>query len=153
MTTREIVDETFGLGRQDYTLTRIYSVPQHPGNGAPTYLVRVTVKWDSYEQQSYARAEAFSAPQMAWTTLVTAPTSDWYRAAPSFYAPVKPGPGALAPVAEDLIRRATTVLGALQPAAGDDDPDEDAYLDAREAAHDDAAAAADRALTGGAHAG
>jgi hypothetical protein len=96
-----IIDETFGVGSQSHTLTTILNIDGQ--------VVRVTVKRDSYEPQSYAVAALLNSDK-DWTTLLTAPTSDWYNTVPSAYDRRADHRAALARVSAQLVERTRTVL-------------------------------------------
>jgi hypothetical protein len=98
-----IIDETFATTSQAYRLTRVYRINDHT--------VRVRICRDAYQPQSYAVAEVLT-PMLTWTDLVTEPVSNWYETTPSQF--VKPAPTAstLHPLAEQLIRRARTILNS-----------------------------------------
>jgi hypothetical protein len=98
-----IVDESFATTAQSYQLTRIH----HVGD----YTLRVDIKRDHYLAQSYAVVQVLT-PALTWTTLAADPPSNWHQTSPSPYEPTKPGPQALHPLADELARRATTILRA-----------------------------------------
>ena len=97
------VDESFGTTGQGYHLTRVH----HVGDYTP----RVDIRRDAYARQSHAVVEVLT-PALTWTHLAAEPPSSWHAASPSPYGPTKPGPQPLYPLAERLLRRATTILRA-----------------------------------------
>ena len=101
-----IVDESFGTTGQGYHLTRIHHLGEHT--------VRVHIRYDIYAQQSHATAEVLSTG-LTWTALVIDPPSNWHDATPSPYTRPAPTARALYPLAEQLARRAATVLRTSPP--------------------------------------
>ena len=97
------VDESFGTTGQGYHLTRIHHVGNHT--------LRVDIHRDSYARQSHAVAELLT-PALTWTLLASEPPSGWHETSPSPYGTPPPTAGALYPLAERLLRRATTILRA-----------------------------------------
>jgi len=98
-----IVDESFGTTRQGYHLTRVH----HVG----TFTLRVDIRRDCYAGQSHAVVEVLT-PALTWTPLPAEPPSNWHEASPSPYSPPTPDARALYPLADRLLRRATTILRA-----------------------------------------
>lgn len=93
----ELIDHSEGTGRQDYHVTRIYRL-----NGQDT--VRVTVRRDSYQDQSHAFAEIFT-PARTWTTLIADPASNWHPK-----TAVVADFSALVKVADGLIKRVARII-------------------------------------------
>jgi hypothetical protein len=92
-----LIDESRDTGTQDYRLVRVYRF-------ATGDVVRVTVRRDFYERQSYARAEVLNVDRK-WTDLIYKPTKVWYphtEAEAHWTVPIE--------VAESLARRAYSIL-------------------------------------------
>lgn len=70
------VDTSFASGRQGYQLTEIHHLGDH--------IVRVDIRSDAYQEQSWARVEILSQAK-TWTLLATEPASTWHNQAPSPY--------------------------------------------------------------------
>lgn len=68
------VDTSFASGRQDYRLTEIHHLGGH--------IVRIDIRRDVYQQQSWAQAEVLSQAK-TWTLLAIEPASTWHDQAPS----------------------------------------------------------------------
>ena len=99
-----LVDQWLEMGEHELTLIRIYRVrhPQPAGHPpVPADTVRVAVHHEPSERRSHADAFALSAGR-TWTTLVSAPTPDWWKPART--------PGDLMTVAGELAERACKVL-------------------------------------------
>lgn len=97
-----LVDESSGTGSQDYTLTQIHKVRGH--------VVRIRIRRDSYQQQSWAVAEVLAAG-LTWTELASAHPSTWFDLTPSPYAG-KSQASALYHLASQLHARAALILAA-----------------------------------------
>jgi hypothetical protein len=94
-----LVDSSFdSIDHGKYALTEIH----HTDTG---HTIRVQVHRDSYLSQTYAHVQVLT-PDLAWTTLATAPVTDWYPATPYLGAT----PAALQPVADALTGRAGRIL-------------------------------------------
>jgi len=69
----------------------------------------VDIRRDAYARQSHAVVEVLT-PALTWTHLAAEPASSWHEASPNPYGPPAPTARALYPLAERLLRRATTIL-------------------------------------------
>jgi hypothetical protein len=75
MTITALLDEETSVYSQGYQLNRIYKI--EIGVDAKKYKVRVRVKRDSYDIQSYAVAEVFNE-NSTWTEIVSEAPFNWY---------------------------------------------------------------------------
>jgi hypothetical protein len=97
------IDENTSHGRQGcYELTRVYLTERG-------HKIRVTVNRDSYEIQSYAKAEVLTA-DLKWTTLATDGPSNWHSDTPHTAATPVAIKVALDRTANLLAARAVTIL-------------------------------------------
>lgn len=107
--TVDLLDSHFGPYSQGYELANIVRLD----NGLK---VRVRVKRDSYEVQSYAKVEVLT-PAMTWTEVLTEAPALWHPSTPAYRSGYAPRPGeakkaeaALGKVAVRLLDRAAKVL-------------------------------------------
>lgn len=109
-TETELLEETPGLTRSGYTLTRLVKIGEHKA--------RIRINRDHYQHQSYAVAEVFT-PEHTWTLVITSPPSQWHDRMPRLtndpathdtaHDTVR---GALGSIADDLTNRTVTLLTA-----------------------------------------
>lgn len=97
-----LIDESFDLGRQSYTLTRIHHLDGH--------VLRVEVKRDFYGFQSYATV-AVLTPQQTWTVLASTPPDGWHDRTPTKATHA----GCLSPIADGLVARGQRILAITSP--------------------------------------
>lgn len=98
-----LLDEDIEFGRQSYGLTRVVKVGPN--------VVRVRVKRDSYEFQSYAVVELLSETR-EWTELAQSSAASWHRTtSPGRSASQVDPRDQLGDLADRLVSRAATILG------------------------------------------
>lgn len=107
-----VLDNAFALYSQGYDLARIVQFDTG-------HKVRVRIRRDSWQQQSYALAEVLNT-NLAWTELVSEPAESWHPGSPYLAShfgadhPARNGkPEALLnEIADRLLTRAAAVLAA-----------------------------------------
>lgn len=97
------IDESSSTDQDNTYLTCIYRI-----DGSPQDVVRVRVRHNFYETQSYAVAEVLNADRK-WTDLVSEPTGTWHATTGHCGIPLV----VMSSVATDLARRARTVLTGI----------------------------------------
>jgi hypothetical protein len=97
-----VIDQTAGATHQGYRLDRVYRLGEHT--------VRVRIERDTYDRQSCAVAEVLN-DRLTWTNLVTALPSAWHGATPYRAADVDDIVLAVGSLSDELIARASVVLG------------------------------------------
>jgi hypothetical protein len=83
--TAALVDGGCDIGRQTYTLTRVYRLTVRRAGHTSSRTVRIQVRRDSYRQQSHATAYVLT-DALTWTALASTGTEAWFDATPSPYA-------------------------------------------------------------------
>lgn len=71
----ELIDETASIDTQGFTLVRIARLTMDDDR---IYKVRMSVHYESYQTQSYARVEVLNE-SLQWTYLVEEPVRNWHR--------------------------------------------------------------------------
>jgi hypothetical protein len=94
-----LIDESFGPICQGYELARVHRVGRHT--------VRIRVRRDFYQAQSFAVAEVLNAA-LTWTPLAGEPPATWHPWTPARSAAIAP----LAPIADTLLDRARAILSS-----------------------------------------
>lgn len=100
-TSVEVLDSSPGIYSQGYTLDRLVKIGRTK--------LRIRIKRDSYDFQSFAVAEVFNATG-TWTHLLDSPPSDWHARTPYKPASTEAVAGLLGSIADELTNRAYTFL-------------------------------------------
>ncbi|WP_412538691.1 hypothetical protein R8Z50_22900 [Longispora sp. K20-0274] len=96
-----LLDREFATTSQGYKLTRVDKLDEHT--------VRIRVYRDFYRIQSYAVAEVLT-PAKTWTNVASSEPSHWHDTVPSHHSATL-SDVVLDDIAEQLLRRAATILG------------------------------------------